>query len=327
MSESNRLVLVLVETQSRRSVACFLEVERIEACVAMRCHPDCPRDFHEPIVLSEAWRSIEYISSGRGFSSASQMIADSPERAPWFRFSPPAGLRLPTASPGGHRCGNSEAGWLSSGGHPEVGAPPTSGTVCFASAQGDCVASVQIRMCTCLYPAEATVPVHMYRFKAPGSSQRNCTCSTPASYSSMPFGTRPRRLMRSCTELCVPMVGNARMISTLSRVCSRDRRLWDWLRTATTIPTATSSQAATTMPTTTTAAIVAGSLSAATLVTATVALPSAAKSTSPPVATTLGMPCVVSAVSRTGRRAQRRLAIRRFAQCACACAARACIRT
>ena len=173
------------------SCACMEHVPALHDARSMdRCHADCPRSMHEPLVLSEAWRSTEYIVSGASkFSTAYGSGASDGTAAPWYRFAAPAGLRMATWSPGAQRCGNTEAGWLR-GQHPVAGSPPSMATVCFTSGNSTCPHSVEIEICTCTFHAAGPEPVNMYRLPDPGDRSRNY-CATSATFTPPPFPPSP----------------------------------------------------------------------------------------------------------------------------------------
>ena len=143
------------------------------------CHPDCPLALDEPIVLTEAWRNALYVSAGSLLFSWEQRAADT-ARAPWYRFAPPAGVRLSTTAPGAFHCGNREAGWLATG-HAQPGSPPRAGHVCFSNSTSTCAATVAVITCTCVF-ASSTAPgaVFMYRLPDPGAAERSyCAVNDP----------------------------------------------------------------------------------------------------------------------------------------------------
>ena len=67
----------------------------------------------------------------------------------WYRFTMPAGTRIPESSPGQYHCGTAVTGWLS-GVHPSSpGASNNTAKFCFAWNGNDCPWSTQGKVTNC----------------------------------------------------------------------------------------------------------------------------------------------------------------------------------
>ena len=96
-----------------------------------------------------------------------------PEEARWYRFRGAAGDQMPgEAPPSEGACGTGVPGWLQSD-HPDLGAPPADGTVCFRYARVPCFWSVPVSMCTCSFDGGASV-VRMYKLPRPPNPANRC---------------------------------------------------------------------------------------------------------------------------------------------------------
>ena len=88
--------------------------------------------------------------------------------ASWYRFTAPAGTRMPTEAPGYQRCNGQSTGWLSTA-HPASGDAPSAGTVCWQtsnSAGYECSSTTSVEVCACTYDGGATTT---YTYKLPRS--------------------------------------------------------------------------------------------------------------------------------------------------------------
>ena len=66
----------------------------------------------------------------------------------WYRFTMPAGTRIPESSPGKYHCGTLATGWLS-GVHPTTPGASTNAKFCFAWGNTDCSYSNQGKVTNC----------------------------------------------------------------------------------------------------------------------------------------------------------------------------------
>ena len=66
----------------------------------------------------------------------------------WYRFTMPAGTRIPESSPGRYHCGAYHTGWLS-GVHPTTPGASTNAKFCFAGSGNDCWTSTQGNVTNC----------------------------------------------------------------------------------------------------------------------------------------------------------------------------------
>ena len=66
----------------------------------------------------------------------------------WYRFTMPAGTRIPESSPGQYHCGTSLTGWLS-GVHPTTPGASVNVKYCFATSNNDCYWSNQGKVTNC----------------------------------------------------------------------------------------------------------------------------------------------------------------------------------
>ena len=110
-------------------------------------------------VLSDETRSVSYGSTTvqgnkyycdnkKGSDKRSDTL-NSPgwEGPAWYRFTMPAGTRIPESSPGEYHCGTYATGWLS-GVHPTTPGASSNVKFCFDNGN-DCVRSTQGKVTNC----------------------------------------------------------------------------------------------------------------------------------------------------------------------------------
>jgi len=136
------------------------------------CHASCPDPTYGVRLLSDAWRSVNYVYNTDYTSYISDasypqpMYADhSLSTAHWYRFVDAAGTKMPQSPPGWRRCGSERAGWLSTA-MPDIGEPATSGRVCFHRSSDICYSTnLQIIICTC--SIDGVNPIYLYKLPRP----------------------------------------------------------------------------------------------------------------------------------------------------------------
>ena len=115
-------------------------------------------------MLNDETRSVDY---GTGTSKGSNVqgkwycdkhdmagysnnILKSPgwEGSAWYRFTMPAGTRIPESSPGLYHCGTIFTGWLS-GVHPTSPGASINVKFCFTANTNDCYSSTQGKVTNC----------------------------------------------------------------------------------------------------------------------------------------------------------------------------------
>ena len=100
-------------------------------------------------MLNDASRSVSY---GHGNNYCDKL--DSSYLSPgwkgpaWYRFSMPAGTRIPESSPGKYHCGTYVTGWLS-GVHPTSPGASSNVKYCFTGSSNDCYWSTQGKVTNC----------------------------------------------------------------------------------------------------------------------------------------------------------------------------------
>ena len=100
-------------------------------------------------MLNDASRSVSY---GHGNNYCDKL--DSSYLSPgwkgpaWYRFSMPAGTRIPESSPGKYHCGTYVTGWLS-GVHPTSPGASSNVKYCFTGSSNDCRWSTQGKVTNC----------------------------------------------------------------------------------------------------------------------------------------------------------------------------------
>ena len=110
--------------------------------------------------MSDETRSVSYGSTtvqGNKYYCDNKKISDkysgtlnSPEWVgpAWYRFSMPAGTRIPESSPGNYHCGTGATGWLS-GVHPTTPGASVNAKYCFTWDGNDCYESNQGKVTNC----------------------------------------------------------------------------------------------------------------------------------------------------------------------------------
>ena len=141
-------------------------------------------DYH---VLNDPTRNMDYGNDDGGFCDSQPPLWDrnlSPQwKGPaWYRFTEPAGTRMPEEPvEGGWRCNTQVSGWLN-GSHPTTPGETIDGTVCFSASNGNnCYRTSQIKVKHCgsyyLY----------YLVNASGCNRRYCATRNSASGNYLPF--------------------------------------------------------------------------------------------------------------------------------------------
>ena len=123
-------------------------------------------------MLNDASRSVDHSGAVQGiyYCDKPDISNKSPDWAgpAWYRFTMPAGTRIPESSPGQYHCGTHATGWLS-GVHPTSPGASRNVKFCFAYGGNDCNGSTQGKVTNCgsffVYYLENT-PGCRYRYCA-----------------------------------------------------------------------------------------------------------------------------------------------------------------
>ncbi len=126
------------------------------------CSAACKNEMHQQCksytVLKESNRNVNYQGS---------VTCDSGFKNIWYRFLPPAGVKMPTSSPPKQKCGTHAPGWMQ-GSHPAVKDGIVSRKVCFHWSNSTCHWNATIGVINC-------ATYYIYRLpKTPVCNLRYC---------------------------------------------------------------------------------------------------------------------------------------------------------